>query len=133
MLSVVLVIALGLGGFLVTPTPSHYEWFQTINFFSYALTAMTLNEFAGLVLVDEQGQQVDALAALRQTGRIRNNLSLWGNVGVLVGMLLLFRVVAYVLLSRKVRPSRFKKVELARVALATTPTQATTSLPAAVP
>jgi hypothetical protein len=74
---------------------------------------LTLNEFDGLVLVDEQGQRVDALAALRQAGRLRNNLSLWANIGVLASMLVAFRLVAFALLVRKMRPSRLSKVPLA--------------------
>jgi hypothetical protein len=88
-------------------------WFHAFNLFTYASTALTLNEFDGLVLVDEQGQRVDALAALRQAGRLRNNLSLWANIGVLAGMLVALRLVAFALLARKVRPSRLGKVALA--------------------
>jgi len=95
-LSIVLLVALALGGFLVSKPRSFYEWTEKINFFVYGLTAMTRNEFEGLTLYFE-GQPVDALTLQR----LPNNLSKGANIAVLAAMLVLFRLTTLMLLIRK--------------------------------
>ncbi|CAK9099879.1 ABC transporter G family member 22 (ABC transporter ABCG.22) [Durusdinium trenchii] len=107
-LSIVLLFALALGGFLVSQPRSYYEWFEYINFFVYGLVATIRVEFEDLTLF-VGNVPVDALQALEQSGRVRNDLSVGENVAVLVGMLVAFRFSALLLLERQLRGSTFKK------------------------
>uniref|UniRef100_A0A7S2SAY3 ABC transporter domain-containing protein n=1 Tax=Mucochytrium quahogii TaxID=96639 RepID=A0A7S2SAY3_9STRA len=135
LLSLVMIVCLALGGFLVSHSKVYYEWFENINFFVFALTAMTLNEFEGLTLYDTNGRPYDALQALRDQGRVRNNLSMWENILVLVVMLVILRAATLLLLMRKIGKSTFKRsedpIKIAKVDVPTTPAAETTT-PAAV-
>jgi ABC-type multidrug transport system ATPase subunit len=117
-LSMVMLVCMALGGFLVSEPKPIYEWFEYINFFVYANTAMMLNQFSGLVLYQDvnvgpgAGTRVpvsDMVQELRANERIRNNLGVWGNIAVLAGFLVGLRLLAFALLYRKVNSKPVKK------------------------
>lgn len=89
-LSIVLIFCLSLSGFLVSEPRSFLAWFEKINYFTYAYTASALVEFEGLQLV-AQNTTVDGLEALRASGRLRNELSLETNIGILLSFLVVLR------------------------------------------
>lgn len=107
-LSLLLLICLALGGFLVSETKPWTEWFSHINFFTYGFTALVRNEFDGLTLVDETGESVDALEFIKATGRLPNDLSVWANVAVLFAFTIFFRLLAFFFMLRKLSPGRSK-------------------------
>ncbi|GBG29729.1 ABC transporter G family member 8 [Hondaea fermentalgiana] len=96
MLSMVLLIALSFGGFVVSAPRSYYVWFEKINFFVYAYTALALNECENLTVYAD-GHPVNALDLLRADDRIRNDFSLGENIGILVAFLVFFRLFALAL------------------------------------
>jgi hypothetical protein len=111
--SLVLLVAMALGGFLVSEPRKSTEWTEYINFFVFANTALMLNQFSGLVLFDSAGEPVgDLVGVLREAGRIRGpagSLSMWGDIGVLVMMLVVLRLLAFFLLSFKISSRPVKR------------------------
>ena len=96
-LSVVLIFCLSLSGFLVSEPRSFLAWFEKINYFTYAYTASSLVEFEGLELQDGN-VTVDGGTLLRASGRLRNDLSVEANVGILVVFLIVLRAACIPLL-----------------------------------
>lgn len=108
-LSLILLICLALGGFLVSEPKPWTEWFSHINFFTFAFTALVQNEFTGLTLIDEQtGQPTDAMQFLKDTNRVPNDLSMWENIAALAGYLVVLRGLAFFFMIRKLSPARSK-------------------------
>lgn len=106
LLSFILLIALAFGGFVVSEPRSFYIWFEKINFFVYAYTAATLNEFDGLTLYID-GEPVKAIDYLRAEGRLRNDLTLGENIAVMIAFLIGFRLFAWACLVWNATKSQF--------------------------
>lgn len=109
LLSIILLVCLALGGFLVSETKPAWEWFEHINFFSYAFAALQLSQFEGLTLYQTNGTAIsDLVPKLKAMGRIRSNLTMWQNIGVLLGMLFVLRMSCYIAQSYKLTNKRRK-------------------------
>lgn len=64
-MSLILIVALSLTGFLTSEMPSYYLWIQDSNVFRFALLALLINEFDGLEFTDDKGNVVaKGMAAL---------------------------------------------------------------------
>jgi len=64
-MSLVLIVALSLTGFLTSSCPTYYLFIQDSNVFRFALLALLINEFGGLEFTDDKGNVVvKGLAAL---------------------------------------------------------------------
>lgn len=108
-MSIILLVCLALGGFLVSETKPAWEWFEHINFFSYAFAALQLSQFEGLTLYQTNGTAIsDLVPKLKAMGRIRSNLTMWQNIGVLLGMLFVLRMSCYIAQSYKLTNKRRK-------------------------
>ena len=63
-MSLVLVVAVSLTGFLTYSMPAHYYWIQESNILRYALLGMLLSEFEGLTFVAPDGSVLYGIEAL---------------------------------------------------------------------
>ena len=98
LLSLVLVVCLALGGFLFFKPKPGFMWFEKINFFVFATTALQRNEFDGLVLNNCRTNSTIGLSQeLIKEGRIRNDYSRGANIAILTGILVFLRIAAYIL------------------------------------
>lgn len=62
-----MLLCLSTGGFLVSEPKVYWQWFETINFFTFAYTASVLVEFEGLELF-VGNETVDGLAYVTEAG-----------------------------------------------------------------
>lgn len=109
-LSLVLLVCLAVGGFLVSQPKPAFTWFEKINFFVFAYTAMLNNQFSDLVLYAADGTPVtDVVQVLRDEGRVRNNLSIWENVLVMLAILVVCRLGSFYLLRKKLFSKTVKR------------------------
>jgi len=110
LLSLVLLVCLAIGGFLVSQPKIWYSWFESINFFSYAYTAIIHNQFESLELFDPStNSTVNGLDYIISVGRVSNSLSMWGNIGVLFAMLVILRILAYFIFVFQLQRSSFRR------------------------
>ena len=93
-----LIIFMSVSGFLTTSTPIYYDWLRWINFFSYAMIALVDVELGQGATLQLDGQSVRASDYIR--GNLKNGLGFNGNLGVLFGMAVLYRGLAWVCLQR---------------------------------
>jgi ABC-type multidrug transport system permease subunit len=82
-------------GFFLRPEfiPSWFSWLYYASFYKYAVDALYINQFAGVVFNGE-----DVLDSIFS---VDPGLDLWGNVGVLFLYPVVFHALAYVASNRK--------------------------------
>lgn len=90
-ISLVLIVALSLAGFLTATMPPWYDWIAQSNVFRFALLALCINEFDGLVFRDGSGPSVVGIAALPSS--LQPDFSMQAYIGILVAVLVGLRVV----------------------------------------
>lgn len=109
LLSLVLLVCLAVGGFLVSQPKPAFTWFESINFFVFAYTALLNNQFSGLTLYAGEEPITDVVQVLREQGRVRNNLSIWANVAVMLAILVICRTLSFILLRRRLLSKKVKR------------------------
>jgi ABC-type multidrug transport system permease subunit len=95
-LSLVLVVALSLAGFLTYEMPIWYRWVQDSNVFRFAILALLINEFDGLQFTTPDGGTIDGISAL-PVG-LKPSLSMGEYIGILIGALFILRITAVAVL-----------------------------------
>lgn len=96
-MSLVLIVALSLAGFLTAKMPPWYDWIAQSNVFRFALLALCINEFDGLLFRDgDSGPSVAGVHALPPS--LQPELSMQAYIGILVAALVALRVTVVVVL-----------------------------------
>jgi len=91
-LSLVLIVALSLAGFLTYEMPIWYRWIQDSNIFRFAILALLINEFDGLQFTTpDGGTTIDGISAL-PVG-LKPSLSMGEYIAILIGALVILRVI----------------------------------------
>jgi ATP-binding cassette, subfamily G (WHITE), eye pigment precursor transporter len=96
-LSLVLIVALSLAGFLTYSLPPWYSWIADANVLRFALLALIINEFDGIQFTTSYGGIVKGLDAV-PVG-LQPSLTLGQYVAILVCVLVGLRLAAVVILS----------------------------------
>ena len=96
-LSLILIVALSLAGFLTYSLPPWYSWISDANVLRFALLALIINEFDGIQFTTSYGGTVKGLDAV-PVG-LQPSLSLGQYVAILVCVLVGLRLAAVVILS----------------------------------
>ncbi len=91
-LSLVLIVALSLTGFLTSSMPSYYLWIQDSNIFRFALLALLVNEFEGLELTDTAGNVVARGIEALPPG-LQPEYSFETYVGIIIAFVVGFRIL----------------------------------------
>lgn len=99
--SLILLLFLSFSGFLISSTPVYFVWLQKASYFNYAYSIVVQNEFDGLRLCcNDEGEPVsaddDKFLFLGN-----NPLSIPVNFWVLLGMLIGWRMVCYLVFKLK--------------------------------
>lgn len=91
------------GGFFVNAgsVPKYYAWIKYISLFNYLNGAIQKNEFQGLVFENGLTGE-DVLESLHLMP-----LSVWQNLSVILGMVVGFRLLAFVFVRRNFAPQPF--------------------------
>ena len=95
-LSLVLIVALSLAGFLTYEMPIWYRWIQDCNIFRFAILALLINEFDGLQFTTELGETINGISVL-PVG-LKPSLSLGEYVAILIGALVVLRLTVVAVL-----------------------------------
>lgn len=93
--TMILVVCLSFSGYLVSNIPVYFSWLGKVSYFSYAYAALVRNELDGLTFKSTNGTLIAGSHLIPNS--LQNNLSVQGNVLVLLGFTVVTRVLAYVL------------------------------------
>ena len=89
-LSLVLIVALSLTGFLTYNMPYFYVWIMKSNMYRFALIALLINEFEGLEFTAEDGTKVNAMDTLPPD--LKPEHSIGEYVAILIGFWIAMRI-----------------------------------------
>lgn len=96
-LSLLLLLFLSFSGFLISSTPVYFRWLQKASYFNYAYSIVVQNEFDGLRLCcDEAGDPVD-VEDDKSIFLGDSPLGIAANFWVLLGMLIGWRIICYLI------------------------------------
>mmetsp|Transcript_12407 Transcript_12407/g.21004 ORF Transcript_12407/g.21004 Transcript_12407/m.21004 type:complete len:659 (+) Transcript_12407:234-2210(+) len=109
-----IVIMLIFGGFFINTNsiPVYFIWLQYLSFFKYSYEAAIVNEFTGLTFTCDASVQRNGVCPMPDGQYViyeylkLGKLSIWANILVLVGMVLAYRLAAYLSLLRLARRSK---------------------------
>lgn len=107
-MSLILIVALSLTGFLTASMPEWYVWIQDSNIMRFALLALLINEFEGMTFTDTaSGAKVVGLDALPPS--LQPSLSIGEYCAIMIGFLLGLRIMIYFVMVFKQPPALCKK------------------------
>lgn len=95
-LSLVLIVALSLTGFLTYSMPVYYSWIMQSNLMRFALMGLIVNEFQGISFHSPDGVTVAGLDALPTS--LRPDLSLGDYIVIMIAFLVGLRIAVYMAL-----------------------------------
>jgi ABC-type multidrug transport system ATPase subunit len=96
-LSLVLIVALSLTGFLTYSMPSYYDWIMQSNLMRFALLGLLANEFDGLVVYDPvSGEAIHGDASLPDSLLPEHSVGVY--IAILAAFLVALRLLCWVFL-----------------------------------
>ena len=86
LITLVLLFLISFTGFLTDNVPVYFRWIARISYLNYCTAATLQNELTGLYLNGPDGELVPAISLFEEFQE-PTCLTMWGNIGVLFGIL----------------------------------------------
>ena len=105
-LSLVLIVALSLTGFLTYNMPYFYVWIMKSNMYRFALIALIMNEYEGLEFNAEDGTKINAMDTLPPDLKPEHTIGEY--VAILIGFWVAQRILILISLQMSVKTDPYK-------------------------
>lgn len=83
----------------VTSIPVYFIWVYYISYYRYAFEALAINEFTNKPITCLDWELVNGVCPITNGNQVLERygfqMNLWVNVGILIGMIILFRIIAF--------------------------------------